>query len=83
MEEGGTLRDAIERAAAGERVVIKGIHGEPLVALVSLEDLQYLQEIEAEEDRQDVELADRILADIRAGRTQTVPWEQVKANLGL
>lgn len=76
------VEEALARAAAGERVVLRAPGGEEL-AIISLEDLQYLQEIEAEEDRRDVELADRVMADIRAGRTETVPWEQVKANLGL
>lgn len=83
MEEGGKLRDAIERAAAGERVVIKGVHGEPLVALVSLEDLQELQAYEALEDQLDHEACEQFKADLAAGREDLVPWEEVKRNLGL
>jgi prevent-host-death family protein len=73
---------AIERAAAGERVVVRR-EGAEVVAVVPLEDLRRLEELEAEEDRIDAEIAERRLADVRAGREQTVPFDQVLTELGL
>lgn len=73
---------AIERAAAGERVVVRRA-GAELVAVVPLEDLRRLEELEAEEDRLDAEEAERIMAVARANGEEPVAWEQVKRELGL
>ena len=63
-------------AEAGERVVLTR-KGAPVAAVVSLEDLRRLEAIEAEEDRVDAEA-------LRARQDEpTVPWEQVKSDLGL
>lgn len=73
---------AVERAAAGERVVLRR-RGTELVAIVPLEDLHRLQALEAEEDRLDAQEAEQALADVRAGREQTVPLDDVLSELGL
>lgn len=73
---------AIERAAAGERVVVRR-EGAELVAVVPLEDLRRLEEIEAEEDALDVEAVKRFDVDRAAGRAELVPFEQVLSELGL
>ncbi len=73
---------AIERAAAGERVVVRRA-GAELVAVVPVEDLRRLEKLEAEEDRLDVEAADRITLAARANGEEPVAWEQVKRELGL
>jgi prevent-host-death family protein len=62
-------------AYAGERVVLHR-RGKNVAALVSMEDLEAL---EAMEERADNEAADAALAE----GGQPVPWEQVKAELGL
>ena len=58
----------------GERIVIKK-HGRPVAALVPVEDLELIRELE---DRID-------LQDVRKGRSegQVIPWETVKGELGL
>lgn len=70
---GGTL----ERVRQGERVVLR--RGRKAVAaVVPIEDLKRLQRLEDEEDLRDARAALR-----EAKRTGTIPWEKVKAELGL
>jgi prevent-host-death family protein len=57
-----------------ERVVVQR-HGKPLMAVVPLEDLALLEELE---DRLLVEEANRILAD---PDEEWMPWEQAEAEL--
>jgi prevent-host-death family protein len=73
---------AIERAAAGERVVVRR-HGAELVAVVPLEDLRRLEELEAEEDRLDLEAVRQFDADFAAGRESLTPLEEELSQLGL
>lgn len=74
--------DVVQAVQRGERVMGTG-GGVTLAAIVSIEDLRLLQELEADEDRQDIESAERIMAEARANGEQPVPWEQVKRELGL
>lgn len=70
------LADLLNRVAyAGERVVLHR-RGKNVAALVSMEDLEML---EAMEERQDNLAADAALAE----GGQPLPWERVKADLGL
>jgi hypothetical protein len=68
---------AVDRARHGERVVLR--QGRKAVAaVVPIADLRRLQKLEDDED----------LKDIRAARVEmkrkgTIPWEKVKAELGL
>ncbi len=67
--------DTLNRVAyGGERVVLQR-HGKPAVALVPVEDLELLRALE---DRID-------LADARAALAEggAVPWDRLKAELGL
>lgn len=74
------LADALNRVVyGGERVVLER-RGKPTAAIVSLEDLALL---EALEDREDVRLAKRALADMRRKGEKPVPWEEVKKQLGM
>jgi len=59
---------------AKERIVIER-RGKPVAAVIPIEDLAALEELE---DRLDVEEAERILAD---PNTEWVPWEEVQAKL--
>ncbi len=60
-----------------ERVVIRR-HGRDVAALVPIEDLQFLEEIE---DRLDLEEALAALKE--AEGEELIPWEKVKKDLGL
>jgi prevent-host-death family protein len=60
----------------GERIVIKR-HGRPVAALVPVEDLDLIREIE---DRIDLQDARKALAEAKG---KFIPWETVKRELGL
>jgi prevent-host-death family protein len=62
---------------AGDRAVIQR-HGKKLAAVVSIEDLELLQALE---DKLDLTAAKAALK--AAGDKGTVPWEKLKAELGL
>jgi len=69
------LADLLNRVAyKGERIVIER-HGKSLAALVSQEDLALLESLE---DRIDLEAARKALKE-----KGSVPWDDVKADLGL
>jgi prevent-host-death family protein len=72
------LSDTLNRVSyRKERLVIRR-HGKEIAALVPMEDLVFLEELE---DRLDLEEARAALSE--AGTTGTVPWESVKKDLGL
>ena len=72
------LSEHLNRVAySGERVVLER-RGKAVAALVSIEDLELLEKLE---DELDVALARERIADAKKHRT--VPWEKVKAKLGL
>jgi prevent-host-death family protein len=72
------LSEVANRVAFGNERVTITRHGKPLVALVPLDDARLLEDLE---DRIDLEEARVALAEAKA--QGTVPWEQVKAELGL
>jgi len=68
--------DIVNRVSyRGERIVLER-RGKDVVALVPVEDLRLLEEIE---DRMDLEEALRRLRE----EPETIPWKEVKARLGL
>ena len=70
--------DTINRVAYGRERVILHRRGKEIAAVVPMEDLKLL---EALEDRVDLKEARRSLA--HAKKHGTIPWEKVKASLGL
>lgn len=69
------LAEAVNKVAfAGERIVINR-HGKDVAALVSMDDLAFLQEIE---DHLDVEAMRRSLAE-----KGSIPWAKFKTARGL
>jgi antitoxin (DNA-binding transcriptional repressor) of toxin-antitoxin stability system len=64
----------LKMARSGRRVVLHR-HDEDVAAIVSMEDLALLKALE---DRLDVEAIREALKD-----PETIPWERVKAELGL
>lgn len=73
-----SMSETISRVSYGkERIVIRR-HGKELAALVPIEDLRFLEELE---DRMDLEEARAALAE--AEEQGAIPWEKVKRELGL
>ena len=64
-------------AFGGERVRLTR-HGKAVAAVVSVEDVEFLEELE---DELDLELVREALADPE--NQKTIPWEEVKRDLGL
>lgn len=70
--------DIINRAAYGKERVVLTRRGKDLAAVVPVDDLELLQEIE---DRKDL---DDALAALREAKEKgTLPWDKVKAELGI
>ncbi|MEE8584828.1 MAG: type II toxin-antitoxin system Phd/YefM family antitoxin [Acidobacteriota bacterium] len=71
------LGDLVRRIAeTGERLVLR-TNGEAAAAIISLNDLALLEELE---DQLDVKEAERRLAD---PSEKPIPWEQAKKEMGL
>ena len=70
--------DVINRAAYGKERIVLTRRGKALVAVVPIEDVELLRELE---DYCDAKDADEALEDVRVHGT--IPWAQVKAELGL
>ena len=68
----------VNRTAYGKERVVLGRRGKDLAALVPIEDLDLLEQLE---DALDLEEARKALADPR--NRKRIPWERVKADLGL
>jgi len=66
--------DIVNRAAYGGERIIVHRRKKPVAAVVPLEDLEFLEEVE---DRIDIEEARKRL------REPTIPWSKVKKELGL
>ncbi|MBI2372311.1 MAG: type II toxin-antitoxin system Phd/YefM family antitoxin [Deltaproteobacteria bacterium] len=72
--------DILNRVAyRGERIVLHR-RGKDVAALIPVEDLALLEELE---DRLDVEEGEKALAEAEAKGEKPVPWEQAKKDLGL
>ena len=72
------LSDIVNHAAfMGERIVITR-NGRPMVAIISIEDLETY---EALEDRLDLEAARKAMREIE--KEGSIPWEDAKRELGL
>jgi prevent-host-death family protein len=70
--------ETVNRVAYGGDRILLHRRGRDLAALVPIEDLQLLEELERNAD-----LAAARAALKEAGRKGTVPWEKLKAELGL
>ena len=77
-EARGEFSDLVNRAAYKHERVLLTRHGKAIAAIVPADDLELL---EALEDRDDLEAARAALADPE--NAELIPWEQVKAELGL
>jgi prevent-host-death family protein len=70
--------DLVNRAAYGHERVLVSRRGRPIAAIVPIEDVELLERIE---DEFDFKAALEALADPE--NAVPIPWEQVKAELGL
>lgn len=70
--------DLVNQASFGKERIVLTRHGRDLAALVPIEDLELLEQLE---DRLDLEAARAALRE--AESTGTTPWAQIKADLGL
>jgi prevent-host-death family protein len=69
--------DTLNRAAYAKERIILTRRGKPVAALVPLEDIQLLEEMENAADAEDVRLARE-----EAARGEIVPWEAIKEEFG-
>ena len=79
-EARGKLGSIIKKAAVDKERVVITHRGKDLAALVPIEDVRFLEELE---DRLDLEEARAALAEAKADPAKTIPWENLKAELGL
>jgi prevent-host-death family protein len=71
-----TFSDTVNRAAYGKERIILTRRGKPMAALVPMEDIELLNELENAADAEDVRLAHE-----EAAQGKVVAWEDVKAEL--
>jgi prevent-host-death family protein len=76
-DAGTELSDTLNRVIDSQERVIVQRHGRPVAALVPIEDLDLLEQLEVQIDAEE---ARKILAD---PTEEYRPWEEVKAELGL
>ena len=75
------LAAVIDAARATHEPVWLSRRGRRVAAVVSADDLERIQELA--EDMQDILDAEAARAEMRSSAEEPVPWEQVKADLGL
>jgi prevent-host-death family protein len=72
--------EIVNRVAYGrERVVVRR-RGKDLAAMIPVEDLMLLEELE---DQLDLEEAEKVLANAKARHEKPIPWDKAKKKLGL
>jgi prevent-host-death family protein len=74
-----TVPKALRRASRGERLIVQR-RGKDVAALVSIEDLELLEEYE---DRLDALLAREAIFEMKRAGAKPIPWSQVKREAGL
>lgn len=72
--------EIVNKVAYGKERMIVTRRGKALAAIIPIEDLRILEEME---DRKDVEDANKILAETKAKKKRPVPYEKVRKELGL
>jgi prevent-host-death family protein len=72
--------ETVNRVAYGRERIVLHRRGRDLAAVIPMDDLILLEELE---DRVDVEEAERLLAEAKAKRERPIPWNTAKKKLGL
>jgi len=75
------LAAIIDRARADHAPVYLARRGQRVAAVIDAEDLERI--LELAEDMADIRAAEAARAEMRATSEAPIPWEQVKADLGL
>lgn len=70
-----TFSELLNRVAAGKEMFILTDRGRTLAAIIPADDLEIIRDLE---DRADIEAAEKALEE-----PGTIPWEDVKKELGL
>ena len=71
----GVMADVLNRVAyQGERVILER-RGKGVAAIVSIDDLKLLEELE---DKADVRAARRVLREMERTGEKPIPWEEIK-----
>ena len=73
-----SFSELINRVAYGKRRILLTRRSRPLAAVVPIEDIALLEEIE---DREDLKAARAALREVK--RKGTIPWTRLKKELGL
>ena len=73
-----TFAELVNRAAYGGERVLVARRGKPIAAIVPIEDVEFIERME---DELDLAAALEALADPE--NAESIPWEQVKDELGL
>jgi prevent-host-death family protein len=74
------LGKIIQKAAVDKERIVLTRRGKELAALVPMEDMRFLEDLEG---RLDLEEAREALAEAKADPERPIPWERLKAELGL
>jgi prevent-host-death family protein len=80
-EARGRLAAMIDRVRAEHEPIYLARRGHRVAALIDADDLDEL--LELAEDMADIRAAEAARAEMRATGETPIPWEQVKADLGL
>ncbi|MBI3072801.1 MAG: type II toxin-antitoxin system Phd/YefM family antitoxin [Deltaproteobacteria bacterium] len=72
--------DTLNRVAYGKERIVLERHGKQVAALIPIEDLSALEEIE---DRHDSVAARRVLARVAAKKEKLIPWSEARKKLKL
>ena len=73
-----SFAELVNRAAYGHERVLVARRGRPIAAIVSIEDVELLERVEDELDRQAA-----LEAQADPENAETIPWERIKADRGL
>lgn len=75
------LASIINRVRAEHRPVYLARRGRPVAAIIDADDLDHI--LELAEDMADIRAAEEARAEMKATGEAPIPWDEVKADLGL
>ena len=75
------LASILDRVQSEHQPVYLARHGRRIAALIDADDLDRL--IELAEDMADIRAAEQAREQMRATQREPIPWDEVKADLGL